>query len=421
MVNVDISNVWTCVSCPELLGSEQDVFDAHNRLRDNQPEGPNFMSWLHIPTVAAERLIEGIGQAARTICDQSEILLVCGSGGAYHGTKAAIEAYCGADRNLRRRPRILHIGQSLSTRQWMDLSRLLQDRDYSLYILSPDGQALAANVAVRGLRWMMERKYGADAKNRIYVATMVGTPLHTMAQEEGYTVFPLPKKLGGAASVLTSAAFVPMAVAGIDPSAVLEGAKESDKELDIRSFENPAWLYAAARKVLLNKGRNRELFCLTDHNLQALGQWWQRKVRRQNSGLTTETVLLPGDLEDTDHLANLPQSRIFETIVRFEADTRKVPVEMDWKDYDGLGALSGKCMADVEQSVLQAMIQVHNAAGVPILDVEAGELSAENLGALLHFLELSAALTSMMIDETPFAAEESAVYSAALESLGTNS
>ena len=27
MVNVDISNVWTCVTFPELLGSEKEIFD----------------------------------------------------------------------------------------------------------------------------------------------------------------------------------------------------------------------------------------------------------------------------------------------------------------------------------------------------------------------------------------------------------
>jgi len=418
MVNVDISNVWTCVTFPELLGSEKEIFEAHCRLRDHTENGPDFMNWLHIPTMAAERLIEGIRRTAGEICQQSEILLVCGRGGAYHGTKAAIEAYCGADRNLRRRPKILYIGQSLSVRQWMDLSRLLQDRDYSLYILDPDGTSIASNVTVRGLRWMMERKYGAEAKKRIYAASMVGSPVHTMAQEEGYTLFPLPKQLGGHASSLTSAAFMPMAVAGIDPAAVLEGAAESDREMDIRSFENPAWLYAAARYVLLNKGRNRELLCLSDHNLQAIGAWWQRMLWRQNSDLTCETVLLPADLEDDDRMVRSIHSRVFETVLHFEGDARIAPVEMDWKDYDGLDFLSGKSMDYVEDHVLQAMIRTHNEAGIPVLDVDAGELTAENLGALLCFFELSAALTALMVGEDPFVLTRSSVHLAAMEEMG---
>jgi len=45
MINVDISNVWTCVTLPELLGSEKEIFDAHNLLRNNQPDGPDLLGW----------------------------------------------------------------------------------------------------------------------------------------------------------------------------------------------------------------------------------------------------------------------------------------------------------------------------------------------------------------------------------------
>lgn len=421
MVNVDISNVWTCVSLPELLGREKDVFDAHNRLRDNRPDGPDFMNWLHMPTAASGRLIYGINQVAGKICDNAEILLVCGCGGAFHGTRAAVEAYCGAQRNLTHAPKILFIGQSLSAGGWQSLNRMLQDKDYSLMILSPDGKAIGPNVAARSLRWMMERKYGAAAKTRIYVATMVDTPLHTMAQEEGYELFPLPKQLGGFATTLTSAAFVPMAVAGIDPLAVLEGAVESDRELDIRSFENPAWLYAAARNVLMSKGRNRELLCVTDADLLALGSWWQRAGWRQNADLTSETVLLPGDLEAMDHMARAGDSRVFETLLHFGASSRKIPVEMDWKDRDGLGFLSGKTMDYVEENIVRALIETHYDAGVPILDVDAGDLTANNLGALLHFFELSGALASLMAGKEPFDTAEPAVRRTALDNMGATS
>ena len=302
MINVDISNVWTCVSLPELLGSEKELFDAHNLLRNNQPDGPDLLGWLNMPTAVSGRLIHSINRVTEKICGNSEILVVCGSGGAFQGARAAIDAYCGAGRNLLGlKPQVLFVGENLSSRQWLELSQLLTDRDYSLHILSPDGKAMAANITARGLRWLMERKYGPKTKERISVGTLVGSPLHKMAQEEGYEIFPLPREMGGVSSTLTGAAFLPMAVAGIDPLAVLEGAAESWKALDVRSFENPAWLYAAARSVLARKGRNKELLCLFDHNLQAFGHWWQRQVWRhecrEDLGLTVQTALLPGDLD----------------------------------------------------------------------------------------------------------------------------
>ena len=67
MINVDISNLWTCVSLPELLGSEKDIFDAHNRLRNNLPDGPDLLGWLNMPATASARLNHSITKASEKI------------------------------------------------------------------------------------------------------------------------------------------------------------------------------------------------------------------------------------------------------------------------------------------------------------------------------------------------------------------
>lgn len=423
MINVDISNVWTCVTLPELLGSEKEVFDAHNLLRSNMPDGPDFLGWLKMSAEVSGRLVHSIRRASERICADSDVLVVCGSGGAYQGARAAIDLYCGANRNLLGlSPRIVFAGESLSGRQWLELVQLLEDQDYSLHIISPDGLPMAPNITARGLRWMMERKYGAKTKERISVATVVGSPLHKMAQEEGYEIFPMPKEPGGTSSCLTAAALLPMAAAGIDPLAVLEGAAEAWKELDVRSFENPAWLYAAARYVLGKKGRSKELLCVFDHNLAAFGHWWQRQIWRhecrEEIGLSVQTVLLPGDLEAMDRMAASGRSGVFETMLHFSPIAKKVPVEMDWKDYDGLGFLSGRTLDYVEAQTMSAMTETHNYAGVPILDLDAGDLTAETVGQLFYFFELSSALTACMSGIDPFDADALPVHQAAVSAMG---
>ena len=419
MINLDISNVWTCVTLPELLGSEREIFDAHQRLRNNQPDGPDLLGWLGLPDSIQARLIHGIRRRAEQICAGSDVLVVCGSGHAYDGARAAIELYGGANRNLLSGPQVFFAGESLSGRQWLELSRLLEDKDYSLHIISPTGRELGANVAARGLRWMMERKYGPRTKERISVATVVGTPLHKMGQEEGYELFPMPRQLGGTDSALSAAALIPMAVAGIDPLSVLEGAAESYRELDVRSFENPVWLYAAARSVLPGKGRRRELLCVFDHSLAAFGRWWQRYVwRHEPGGVEPETVCLPGDLETMEDMA-CDSGRVFETVLHFDPIAKKVPVEMDWKDYDGLGCLSGRNFDYVEQQVMTAMVETHNDAGVPILDLYAGELTAQTLGELFCFFELASALTAQVAGKDPFAPASQRTLEAAMSAMAT--
>ena len=269
---------------------------------------------------------------------------------------------------------------------------------------------------------MMERKYGAQSKTRISVATLVGSPLHRMGQEEGYELFPMPKELGGTHSALTAAAWLPMAVAGIDPLAVMEGAVECRKELDIRAFENPAWLYAAARGVLARKGISTELLCIFDHDLSAFGHWWQRQTWRHqcrgNQGLSVHTARMPGDLEALDRMVSSGSAGVFETLLRCTPVSKKVPVEMDWKDYDGLGFLSGRNLDFVEEQTMAALGETHNYAGVPLLEVDAGELTTETLGELFCFFELSSALTARLLGADPFAVPPVTVHQAALKAMG---
>lgn len=421
MVNVDISNVWGAVSLPELLGREREVFDAHQKLRSHQAGGPDFLGWLSQPDHVQARLIRGIERAAEQIAADSEVLVVCGVAEPAAAARAAIEAYCGAGRNLLQSPQVLFVGSSLNSRQWLELSRLLEDRAYSLLLLSPTGQELGVNITARGLRWLMERKYGPTAKNRIFVSTLVGTPLHRMGQEEGYELFPMPRELGGSQSVFTAGALIPMAVAGIDPLDVLEGAAEAYEATDVRSFENPAWLYAMARAVLAGQGRERELLCCFDHSLSALGRWWRQSTWRWHTGggtaLTVETALLPGELSALESMAGHGRGRVFETLLRFAPIAKKVPVEMDWKDYDGLGFLSGRSLEDVERQTAQALTDCHTLSGVPLVELDAGELTAQSLGALFLFLELSSALTARLCGEEPFGPEPDAVRQRAIDQL----
>ena len=144
--------------------------------------------------------------------------MVIGIGGSYLGSRAAIELLQGTYRNVGRGkgdPQIFFAGNTVSTRSWNELIRLLKDKDFSVIVISKSGTTTEPAVAFRALRWMMERKYGTKAKERISVATVVGSPLHKMGQEEGYELFPMPRQLGGCDSALTAAALVPMAVAGI--------------------------------------------------------------------------------------------------------------------------------------------------------------------------------------------------------------
>ena len=82
----------------------------------------------------------------------------------------------------------------------------------STYRPYPEQPEPECAIASRAVRWMMERRYGKEAKGRIFVTALPDSPMAVMAKEEGCTFLPMPTEPGGAASALTAATLLPLAV-----------------------------------------------------------------------------------------------------------------------------------------------------------------------------------------------------------------
>ena len=169
MINVDISNIWGQVSLPDLLAMEKEVFAAHKALTEGSGAGNDFLGWLNLAVNEPTEEIKRIQLAADKIRSDSDVLVVIGIGGSYLGSRAAIELLQGPNHNIGKGkgdPQIFFAGNNLSTRHWNELQRLLEDKDFSIAIISKSGTTTEPAVATRALRWMLERKYGTDEANR---------------------------------------------------------------------------------------------------------------------------------------------------------------------------------------------------------------------------------------------------------------
>ena len=79
----------------------------------------------------------------------------------------------------------------------------------------------------------MEKKYGKEeASKRIYATTDKAERRaeEAVADEEGYETFVIPDDVGGRYSVLTAVGLLPIAVAGIDIDAMMQGAADAARE-----------------------------------------------------------------------------------------------------------------------------------------------------------------------------------------------
>ena len=197
MIKVDISNVWGTLSLPDLLATEKEVFDAHQMLMEGSGAGNDYLGWLNLPVSEETDEIRRIRAAAARIRSNSDVFVVIGIGGSYLGPRAAIELMQGCNHNIGKgkgNPQIYYAGNSLSTRAWNELQRLLEGKDFSIAIISKSGTTTEPAIATRALRWMLERKYGTEgAKARTYAITdPCNGALRQMATEEGWESFIIP-------------------------------------------------------------------------------------------------------------------------------------------------------------------------------------------------------------------------------------
>jgi len=411
MITVDISGIWGDLSLPDLLSAEKEVFDAHMKLTDKNGEGSDYLGWLDLPVEAETDEIRRIRSAANRIRNGSDVFVVVGIGGSYLGPRAAIELLQGCNRNIGKGkgdPMILFAGNTLSTRAWNELTKLLEGKDFSMAVISKSGTTTEPAISTRALRWLLERKYGTEgAKKRIYAITdPVNGALRQMAEEEGWESFIIPSNVGGRYSVLTAVGLLPMAVAGIDPMDIMKGAAEAKREYDLRSFENPVWLYSAIRNLLYRKGKTIEVLESFEPGFKMMGAWWQQlfgeSEGKDGKGIFPVYAEFTPDLHSLGQMIQQGQRNLFETMIRLDPPENPYTVAGDYKDLDGLNYLEGKTLDFVDEQAYRGTLAAHLDGGVPVITVEAGKLDAAKVGELFYFFELSCGISAYVLGVNPF-------------------
>ena len=411
MIKVDISNVWGQHSLPDLLALEKEVFDAHMTLTEGNGPGNDFLGWLDLPTTEETDEIRRVRAAAKKIRENSDVFVVIGIGGSYLGPRAAIELMQGPNHNIGKgkgNPQIFYAGNTLSTRHWNELARLLEGKDFSVAIISKSGTTTEPAIATRALLSMLREKYGAEgAKERIFAITdPVKGALRQMATEEGWESFVIPPNVGGRYSVLTAVGLLPMAVAGIDPMEVMKGAAEAKKIYDIRSFDNPVWLYVACRNMLYRSGKCIEILESFEPGFKMMGGWWQQlygeSEGKDGKGIFPVTAEFTPDLHSLGQMIQQGERNIFETMVRFDAPAEKFTIEADDKNLDGLNYLTGKTLDFVDEKAFLGTLAAHVDGGVPVITMDMGALTNEKLGEMFYFFELACGVSAYMLQVNPF-------------------
>ena len=413
-ITLDTKNIENFVGEHEFSEMQPLITMADQQLRNRTGAGAEYSDWLTLPTDYDKAEFARIKAAAKRIQSESKILVVIGIGGSYLGAKMAVDFLNPMFNNelpddQRQGVKIYFAGNSTSAAYLNDLVRVIGDQDFSVNAISKSGTTTEPSIAFRVFKQLLEKKYGAEvAKQRIYATTDANRgALHDEAVAAGYETFTIPDGVGGRFSVLTAVGLLPIAASGADIDALMAGAKDAqDTYSDADLNKNAAYKYAAARRILYDKGYTTELLINWEPSMQYLSEWWKQLMGesegKNQKGIYPSSANYSTDLHSLGQYIQEGRRDLFETVVKLDNPVSNLDLPREADNNDGLQYLEGITIDEVNTKASQGVILAHVDGGVPNLAVHLPAQDAYTLGYMIYFFELAVGASGYLFGINPF-------------------
>lgn len=375
--------------------------------------GKEFLGWVDLPSQTKAEDLQNIRKAAEMIQSHSQYLVVVGIGGSYLGARAVIEALTpefSTPETQKKTVKILYAGHHLDADYHFRLLAFLENKEFSVNVISKSGTTTEPAIAFRLLLSLLERKYGKEnIKNRVFATTdKAKGALKQLADEYGFPTFVIPDDVGGRYSVFTPVGLLPIAAAGFSINKLMDGAKQMESELKTTSTKegNLASLYAAIRNGLYAIGKTTEIFVSYNPSLGYVSEWWKQlfgeSEGKTRKGIFPASVQFTTDLHSMGQYIQDGERKLLETVIKVETPKQDVYLTEKTDDNDGLNYLAGKKLSEVNQNAMLGTLIAHKDGGVPCLEITMPTINEETLGELLYFYEFSCAISGYMLGVNPF-------------------
>lgn len=402
------------VSQDELSLFQREVDLHRDQIYKKEGKGNDFLGWVDLPEKFDNELLSRIEADAAELREHSEVVVVVGIGGSYLGTRAVCEALSTgqfpANEPEKNPVRLVYAGHHLDQDYLHNLLASLENKSFSIIVISKSGTTTEPAIAFRLLRGLLETKLGREqaAKRIIAITDASKGALKTLADAEGYKSYVIPDDVGGRYSVLTPVGLLPIAVEGHNIRELLQGAaymadllKQNDQIKD-----NPAAHYAVLRNILYSKGKTTEILAAYNPSLTYFIEWWKQlfgeSEGKDGKGIFPAGVTFTTDLHSMGQYIQDGHKNFFETVITVRKDRNELIIPEDANDLEGLNYLAGKSVGFVNEMASRGTMLAHVDGDVPNLEIIIPEISPYHIGSLIYFFEMACAISGYILDVNPF-------------------
>jgi len=332
----------------------------------------------------SDDLINDIKEEANFIKNNFECLVMIGIGGSFLGSYAFSKMFTNYfnDNNYE----IIYAGTTLSSKYTKELLNYLENKNYCLCVISKSGTTMETTITYKLLKDLLIKKYSNDFKNHIITITdKEKGSLREETNKEGYKSYIIPDNIGGRYSFITPAHLLPLAI-NYDLDSIIKGYYEGSSLID------DAYNYAVTRKLLFNKGKYVENYCIYEENMNFFMEWLKQlfgeSEGKNGVGILPMSNIHTRDLHSLGQFIQEGNKILFETFIKVENSS--------YVSYDN------KNLHEINNIVLDSVVNAHFSGNVPCNIITIDEINYENISKLIYFFQLSAAFSSILFNVNPF-------------------
>lgn len=413
-ISLDITKATQFLKPGTIQAYEEKVKSVQDALENGTCPGNDFLGWLHLPSSITPAFLDEVQACANTLREKCEVVVVAGIGGSYLGARAVIEALGNSFAwlvNDKKNPAILFAGNNIGEDYLAELTDYLKDKKFGVINISKSGTTTETALTFRLLKKQCEAQRGKEEAKDVIVAITDAKKgaARTCADKEGYKSFVIPDNVGGRFSVLTPVGLLPIACAGFDIKALVQGAADMEKATgkDVALQDNIAAQYAVVRHALYREmGKKIEIIVNFQPKLHFIGEWWKQlygeSEGKDHLGIYPAACDFTTDLHSMGQWIQEGERSIFETVISVEQPNKKMLFPKDEENLDGLNFLAGKRVDEVNKMAELGTRLAHVDGGVPNIQISLPELNEYYIGQLLYFFEIACGISGNLLGVNPF-------------------
>ncbi len=417
-IKLDIGCLKGFVSSDEIKAMAPAVAAAHQGLHQKTGAGSDFLGWVDLPSRTPDALVAELTALAKEVAGHSQALISVGIGGSYLGIRSTLDFLGLGGMEFPSPSRggvrgggipVHYAGHNMSTADMARIVKLIASQDVTVVVISKSGTTTEPAVAFRIIDEAMRKKYsGAELTKRIICVTDAKKgALRQIADKAGYRSYIIPDDVGGRFSVLTPVGLVPLALAGVDIKAFVEGFRAGAKEYANTDLAaNICYQYAAIRNILYRKGKVIEMMASFYPNVQYVAEWWKQlygeSEGKGGKGIFPASTILSTDLHSMGQMMQDGIRNIFETFVMIDQVADKIMIPSQAEDTDKFNCVAGKDLDWVNKQAYKATADAHHEGGVPNMAIMLNQADAFHLGQLYYFFEKGVGISGYILGVNPF-------------------